>query len=148
MDVILVQQVKQLGAEGDVVTVADGYARNYLIPQGVAIVATKSNLKKVDDIKRRRLIEQQKEIEQAKQLAAKLAEISCTISMQVGEDEKLFGSVTTQDIAKALAKEGLEIDRRKLILEEPIRELGVFTVDVKLHHDVTGTLKVWVVQEK
>lgn len=147
MEVILIQEVKKLGKEGDIVVVADGYARNYLVPGGLAIVANKANLKRVDTIKRKKFIQEQKELEQANKLAEKLASISCTIPMQVGEDDKLFGSVTAQDIAKALEREGIEIDRRKISMEESIRELGVFSVQVKLHPEVTGIVKVWVVKE-
>ncbi|MEW6535035.1 MAG: 50S ribosomal protein L9 [Candidatus Auribacterota bacterium] len=147
MEIILVKQVKDLGAEGDVVKVADGYARNFLIPQGFAITATKSSLKKIDEIRQSKIKREQKEKLQAQKLAEKIGSVSCTIARQVGEDDKLFGSVTSQDIAKALEKEGIEVDRRKIILEESLRELGVFSVDIKLHPEVTGTVKVWVVKE-
>ena len=147
MEIILIQAVKNLGTEGDVITVADGYGRNFLIPQGMAIPANKSNMKRIDDIKRRQRTRELKELEQAKKVAEQLLSVSCTIPVQAGEEDKLFGSVTSQDIARALEKEGMEIDRRKIVLEEPIKELGVFTVNVKLHSEVTGTLKVWVVKE-
>lgn len=147
MEIILVQAIKGLGSEGDVITVADGYARNYLVPQGMAIVANKSNMKRIDDIKRRQITRERKELEQAQQAAEQMANVSCTIPVQVGEDDKLFGSVTSQDIARALEKEGMAIDRRKIMLEEPIRELGVFNVNVKIHPEVTGVVKVWVVKE-
>ena len=147
MDVILLERIKGLGVEGDVVTVADGYARNYLVPKSLAVNATKSNLKKVDEIKRKRQSKERKELEFAQHLAEKLEAVSCTIAVQVGEDDKLFGSVTSQDIAKVLKEEGIEGERRKIVLEEPIRALGVFPVDVKLHHEVTGVVKVWVVKE-
>ncbi len=147
MEIILIQAVKNLGIEGDVITVADGYGRNFLIPQGMAIPANKSNMKRIDDIKRRQLTRERKELEQAQKVAEQLLSVSCTIPVQAGEEDKLFGSVTSQDIARALEKEGMDIDRRKIVLEEPIKELGVFTVNVKLHPEVTGTLKVWVVKE-
>jgi len=147
MEIILIEAMKGMGIEGDIVTVADGYARNYLIPQGFAIQANSSNLKKINDIKRRQLTREKKELEAAQKLAEKITTLSCTIPVQVGEDDKLFGSVTTQDIAKALDNEGIEVDRRKIHLDEPIKELGVFTVDVKLHSEVTAVVKVWVVKE-
>ena len=147
MEIILIQAIKNLGTEGDVITVADGYGRNFLIPQGMAIPANKSNMKRIDDIKRRQVTRERKEFEQAKKVAEQLLAVSCTIPVQVGEEEKLFGSVTSQDIARVLEKEGMAIDRRKIVLDEPIKELGVFTVNVKLHPEVTGTLKVWVVKE-
>ncbi|MCD6460781.1 50S ribosomal protein L9 [bacterium] len=147
MEIILIEAVKKMGVEGDVVTVADGYARNFLIPQGFAIQANSSNLKKINDIKRRQLTREKKEVQAAQKLAEKITTLSCTIPVQVGEDEKLFGSVTTQDIAKTLSNEGIEVDRRKIHLDEPIKELGVFTVDIKLHPEVTAVIKVWVVKE-
>jgi len=147
MEIILVQPVKGLGVEGDVVTVADGYARNFLVPKGIAITANKANLKKIDEIKRKKEAKERKEKELAEKFAEKLAQVSLTIPVKVGEDDKLFGSVTSQDISKALEKEGLEIDKRKIILDEPIRELGVFPVNVKIHGEVTGVVKVWVVKE-
>ena len=147
MEIILIEAMKGMGIEGDIVNVADGYARNYLIPKGFAIQANSSNLKKINDIKRRQLTREKKELEVAQKLAEKITTLSCTIPVQVGEDDKLFGSVTTQDIAKALDSEGIEVDRRKIHLDEPIKELGVFTVDVKLHTEVTAVVKVWVVKE-
>jgi len=147
MEIILVQPVKGLGVEGDVVAVADGYARNYLVPQGIAISATKSNLKKVDEIKKKKEAKERKEKEVSEKLSEKLAQVSLTIPVKVGEDDRLFGSVTSQDICKALEKEGIEIDKRKIMLDEPIRELGVFPVNVKVHPEVTAVVKVWVVKE-
>lgn len=147
MEIILVQPVKGLGVEGDVVAVTDGYARNYLVPQGIAISATKSNLKKVDEIKKKKEAKERKEKEVSEKLSEKLAQVSLTIPVKVGEDDRLFGSVTSQDICKALEKEGIEIDKRKIMLDEPIRELGVFPVNVKVHPEVTAVVKVWVVKE-
>ncbi|MCB1194819.1 50S ribosomal protein L9 [bacterium] len=147
MEVILLQKIKGLGVEGDLVKVADGYARNYLVPKDFAVIATKSNVKKIDEIKRKQLSLERKELEQAQQLAEKLANVSCTIAVRVGEDDKLFGSVTSLDIAKILEREGVPVDKRKIHLDEPIRSLGVFPVDIKLHHQVTGVVKVWVVKE-
>ena len=147
MDIILIERVGKLGVEGDVVTVASGYGRNFLLPQKKAIIANKANLKKVDEIKKLKVAGELKELEASRQLAAKLASVSCTIPVQVGEEEKLFGAVTSNDICKVLEKEGIEIDKRKIVLDEPIRELGVFSIDVKLHQEVTGTVKVWVVKE-
>lgn len=147
MEIILIKPLRDLGEEGDVIKVAPGYARNYLIPQGFAIAASKSSLKRIDEIKQTKINRELKEKTQAEKLAESLANVSCTIARQVGEDDKLFGSVTSQDIAKALEQEGVEVDRRKILLDEPIKELGVFSVDIKLHQEVIGTLKVWVVKE-
>lgn len=146
MQVILRANVEKLGREGELVTVADGYARNYLIPKKLAVLATEKN---------RQLLEREKKIEidratkakkEAEILANELANVSCTISVQAGENDRLFGSVTANDIANALAELGHEIDRRKIILEEPIKELGLFTVPIKLHTEVTTNVKVWVVK--
>ncbi len=146
MQIILKTNVEKLGKEGEVVTVADGYARNYLIPKKLAIQATEKN---------RQLLEQEKKIEinrvakakkEAEVLANELANVSCTINVQAGENDRLFGSVTTNDIASALADLGYDIDKRKIILEEPIKELGLFTVPIKLHADITANIKVWVVK--
>ncbi|MGQ9611146.1 MAG: 50S ribosomal protein L9 [bacterium] len=146
MQIILKSNVEKLGKEGDVLTVADGYARNYLIPKKLAVQATEKN---------RQLLEHEKKIEfdravkakkEAETLANELANVSCTISVQAGENDRLFGSVTTNDIAIALEDLGYEIDKRKIILEEPIKELGMFTVPIKLHADITANIKVWVVK--
>ena len=145
MKVILHQDVTDLGAIGELVTVKDGYARNYLIPQGLAVKASMKNVAELEHQKR--MVERHKEKVQlgAAELADQLARVSCTIPVLVGEQDKLFGSVTTRDIEEALATEGVKIHRRQIELSEPIRSVGVYTVDVRLHTDVMGKLKVWVV---
>jgi large subunit ribosomal protein L9 len=147
MDVILRFDVPKLGRAGQAVTVSDGYARNYLLPQALAEAATKDNMAKIEAELRKRSVEEAKEKEACETLAAKLAEVSVTIPRKAGEDDKLFGSVTNIDIAKALEKEGITIDRKKILVDPPIRELGVVSVDISLHHDVTATVRVWVVRE-
>lgn len=146
MQVILKENIEKLGNEGDVVTVADGYARNYLIPRELAIQATVKNRRVLDHEKRVAIDLAAKEKKQAEKLAGELANLSCTISMQAGENERLFGSVTALDIAASLEEQGIVIDRRKIILDEPLKELGVFTVPAKIHPDVTADIKVWVVK--
>jgi large subunit ribosomal protein L9 len=147
MEVILRDHVEHLGRRGDLVKVADGYARNYLLPRKLALLATDGNKKQIE---RERLKFDLKELEEqkvAQAVADRMAGVEIEIARKVGETETLFGSVTSGDIADALAAKGFELDRRKLQLPEPIKKLGEFTVPVKLHRDVTTNLKVRVVAE-
>ncbi|HHE54172.1 MAG TPA: 50S ribosomal protein L9, partial [Caldithrix abyssi] len=132
---------------GDVVKVKDGYARNFLIPKGIAYLASKENKKRLENELKLKSWRVEKEKLAAEELAKKLANVSCTIPVQVGEEDKLFGSVTSQNIAEALAAQGIEVDRRKIQLEEPIKSLGIYSVPIKLHSEVEATVKVWVVKE-
>jgi len=145
MKLILKEDVPSLGSIGQLVSVKDGYARNYLLPQGLALAANEKNVRQVDHQKR--LVESHKaKVQQgAQELAQRLQSVSCTISMLVGEQDKLFGSVTAKDIEQALVEEGLNISRKQIVLEEPIKALGVYTIDIRLHPSVVGKLKVWVV---
>ena len=145
MKVILKEDVSDLGSVGDVVNVKNGYARNYLIPKQLAMQASMKNLSQLEHQKR--LVESHKSRvkKDADTMAVDIEKISCTIPMLVGEQDKLFGSVTSKDIEEALIQEGINISRKRIILEEPIRNLGVYTVDVRLHTKVTAKLKVWVV---
>ena len=147
MKVILQEEVKNLGSIGDLVNVSEGYGRNFLVPQGKAVIATTKNVKQIEHQKR--LIGQKLKLEKeaAQTLASKIEQLSCTITRKVGEKEKLFGSVTSKDIYDFLAKEGFNINKQNIILEHPIKELGVFTVPIRIHPEVTVNLKVWVVQE-
>lgn len=147
MEIILRQDYEQLGKTGEIVTVKDGFARNYLIPKGIAYVATKVNKKRLENELQMQNWRKEKEKRAAEELAKKLETVSCTIPVQVGEEDKLFGSVTSQNIADALASLGYEVDKRKIQLEEPIKSLGIYSVPIKLHTDVTATVKVWVVKE-
>ena len=146
MQVILKTNMEKLGGEGDVVNVAVGYARNYLIPRNLAIEATEKSRRAIGHEKRIESDRAAKEKKDAEKLASEISDLSCTIRMQVGENDRLFGSVTALDIAAALEDQGVEIDRRKIILDEPLKELGVFTVPAKIHPDVTADIKVWVVK--
>jgi large subunit ribosomal protein L9 len=145
MKVILKEDVPDLGSVGEIVNVKNGYARNYLIPQSLAVQASIKNLRQLEHQKK--LIESHKSRvkKDAHVMAEDIEKISCTIPMLVGEQDKLFGSVTSKDIEEALAQEGINISRKRIILEEPIKSLGVYTVDVRLHTEVTAKLKVWVV---
>lgn len=145
MKVILKSNQEGLGAQGDMVEVAPGFARNFLFPKDLALKATPKNMCVWEEEKKVKASRQKKEEGIMQELADKLSTASCTITMQVGEEEKLFGSVTSQDIAETLLKEGIEIDKRKIVLEEPIKTLGVYRVPVKLHAKITAEVKVWVV---
>jgi large subunit ribosomal protein L9 len=146
MQIILRADVDNLGRLGDVVKVKPGYGRNYLIPKGMAMPATKAN-KNIFERERKKLEVQMEKIRQAAQSQAdRLNEAHVVIPVRVGENEKLYGSVTTTNIGEALSQMGIEVDRRKIVLENPIRSLGEFEVEVKLHHDVKCLVKVSVVK--
>jgi large subunit ribosomal protein L9 len=142
MKVILTENIESLGHIGDVVKVAPGYARNYLLPKGFAIVATEKNAKALDHLKRQMAYKKDKVTDSAKLLLAKLEELKVELSHQAGVEGKLFGSVTNMEIAAFLKEKGFDIDRKKIVLAEPIKNLGEYTVPVKLHPEVTATLKV------
>ena len=146
MQIILKTDIDKLGKEGELVAVANGYARNYLIPHKKAIEATNKNRRNIEHEKRVEADRATKQKKDAEKLAEELSGVSCTISVQAGENDRLFGSVTSIDIAEVLAEQGYSIDRRKIVLEDPIRELGVFTVPVKVFQDVIANIKVWVVK--
>lgn len=147
MKIILREDYEKLGAAGDVVQVKPGFARNYLFPKKIAYPARANFVKMLEEEKRQKEHRRNKEKKVAEDLAKTLENVSVTISVSVGEEDKMFGSVTTQDISEALAKQSLEIDRKKIILEEPIKELGIYSVPVKLHQEVEAKIKVWVVKE-
>ncbi len=144
MKVILTQPHPRLGEPGDVVEVKDGYARNYLIPRNLAIPATKGNLKQVEAIKRRQMTLEQKRKEKLMAIAEKLSRVSVDIVVEVDENDRLFGSVTPGQIAEALQKQGFDIDKKQIILEEPIESLGVYNVTIKLHPEIEAKARVWV----
>ncbi|MFH1459804.1 MAG: 50S ribosomal protein L9 [Candidatus Omnitrophota bacterium] len=146
MKVILKENIKKLGNLGDVIDVKSGYARNFLIPQGKALEANSSNIKLFEDFKKIELKKQEKIKHDAEQVAKKIAQISCTIVMQAHE-EQLYGAVTNADIAQSLEQEGITVDKKNILLEEPIKELGVYQVPVKLHPEVKQEVKVWVVKK-
>lgn len=147
MKVILTEDVNDLGSMGEIVQVRDGYARNFLFPKKLAKPATDSNLKIIEEIKKKKVLALTKEKRLAEELREKLAVFSCTVPVEAGEDDKLFGSVTAQDIAATFEEEGFSIDKRKIILEEPIKKLGIYHITVRLHPEVTADVKVWVVKK-
>lgn len=147
MKVILRKNFDQLGKIGDLVDVKDGYARNFLLPRQVAYIATKGNIRALEEEKQQLAKKEVKELDAAKTLATELENVSITIPVKVGEEDKIFGSVTSQMISEALKEKSYEIDKRKIDLAEPIKALGIYTVNVKLHNEVTANVKTWVVRE-
>ena len=147
MEVILRQAVENLGKPGDVVKVTNGYARNFLLPRGIAFEATPGNLKRIAQEKDRLEAAENERKAAAQKLAEKLEQVSLTFSARVGEEGKLFGSVTTADIAQQLESQGFEIQKRQIDLHEPLKTLGVFRVPVRLHAEVKPEIKVWVIKQ-
>jgi large subunit ribosomal protein L9 len=147
MKVIFLQDVKGQGKKGEVKEVSEGYARNYLFPRGLATEASKGNLKTLEVRKQSEERRKQQEKEEAEKLGKRLEQMTVVIRAKAGEGGRLFGAITSKQVAEALAKEGIEIDKRKIELEEPIRTLGVTKVPVKLHPQVRATLSVQVAEE-
>lgn len=148
MKVILKQDFEKLGKIGDTVSVKDGYAMNFLIPNHIAMKATSSNLKVLEELKKQKENKLKKEITEAEKLAAELEKQTLEIKANAGEDEKIFGSVTAQIISEALIQKGFNIDKKHIVLEEPIKKLGIFTVEIKLHNNVKTTIKVWIIKDQ
>jgi large subunit ribosomal protein L9 len=146
MDVILMQSVDNLGEMGETVSVARGYARNFLVPKGLAVLATDGHRKLVAEHMKLEAKRDDLRKAGAEELAAKLGELTCTITVQAGDDDKLFGSVGPRDIADALKAESKEFDHKQIVLDEAIKQLGVYSVPVKLHPEVEVTAKVWVIK--
>lgn len=145
MKIILKTDIPKLGNAGDIVTVKDGYARNYLIPKGLAEKAEVGSVRALENQKKMLAQQLEKKKKEALRLRDRLMNISCTITRQAGEEDKIFGSVTARDIEEALKIENIHIDRKNIMLDEPIKKLGIFEVPVKLHKDVEAKIKVWVV---
>ena len=147
MEIILRQAIENLGHPGDVVTVKNGYARNFLLPRGFAYEATPGNLKRIGAERGRLEAAESDRRETASELAKRLEEVQLTFSARVGEEGKLFGAVTSADIAEQLAAQGFTIERRLIDLHEPIKALGVYRVPVRLHADVKPEIRVWVIKQ-
>jgi large subunit ribosomal protein L9 len=148
MEVILREDIDKLGSRGQLVKVASGYARNFLLPKRLAVPATEANKKIIEQERQAHLRKEAKVVAEAGDLAKMMADLSITISQKAGENDQLFGSVTSKDIAEALEKQGYTIDRRKIALEEPIKTLGEFKVPLRLHREVTTEVTVHVVKEE
>ena len=146
MEVILLKDVKGLGHSGDVIKVRPGFARNKLIPEGMALRASKRNLAVAEERKKIAQIKKKRENTADNNLVAKISKTEITIEAQVGEDEKMFGSVTANDIQKALAEKDISIDRNSILLDEHIRALGIYHVPIKISSDINGDLKVYVIK--
>jgi large subunit ribosomal protein L9 len=147
MELILCEDVPELGKIGQVVKVSQGYARNYLLPHKKALVATPHNIIRLEKERKANEAKAANALSEAQKLAEKLSEVSITIKKEVGEEEQLYGSVTTSEILKELEKEGIKIDKKSLQMGEAIKKLGVYNIDARLHSEVKATLKVWVVKE-
>ena len=147
MKVILREDVESLGKSGDLVEVKNGYGRNYLIPKKLAVEATRKNVAQQDHQKRLITDLQKRKRGRAEELAEALSKHSCTILCQVGEMDKIFGAVTARDIADQLRRDGFDIDRRQIMMEEPLKQLGVYTVGVKLGEGMESEFKVWLVRK-
>ncbi|HEY4754793.1 MAG TPA: 50S ribosomal protein L9 [Ignavibacteriaceae bacterium] len=147
MKVILRKDHESLGKIGDVVEVKPGFARNFLLPRKIAYTALNSNLKALEEEKKVYAKKEQQELVKSEKLAGELEKVSVTVPVQVGEEDKIFGTVTNQMIADALTEKGYEIDKRKIEIEESIKSLGIYGVNIKLHPKVNAKIKVWVVRE-
>jgi large subunit ribosomal protein L9 len=145
--IVLREDVDKLGERGQVVNVAAGYARNFLFPKALAFTATPGNMRQIELRKKVWVVREAKEAEDAAKLAARIAEIKIVVEKKVGENDALYGSVTTQEIAELLKAKGVEVDRRKIQLHEPIRSLGTFDVPIKIHRQVSASVSVQVVSE-
>jgi large subunit ribosomal protein L9 len=147
MEIILKEDVKSIGRAGDRVKVKPGYARNYLIPKGLALEVSSGNIKIIEAQKQKRLQKEQETKQAAENIAKKLESISCTIAMNAGEDDKLFGAVTHADVAGALGVEGVVIDKKDIVFEEEISKLGIYYCKIKLHPEVVQRVKLWIVKK-
>ena len=147
MKVILRKDFESLGQIGELVEVKEGYARNFLIPRKIAYTALAGNLKALEEEKQNLARKSEHELQTAETLAADLEKVSVTIPVQVGEEDKIFGSVTNQMISEALKEKDFEIDKRKIEIEEPIKTLGIYSVNIKLYVNINAKIKVWVVRE-
>lgn len=148
MQIILLKEVENLGEVGDVVDVKPGYARNFLVPRGLAVRATKSNLRRIEDEREHLIAVARREIDRATALAGEIEGQSLNFPVKAGEDGRLFGSVSSADIAEALAEKGVEVDRRHVVLAEPIKQLGTYKVPIRLSAEVQPEVTVWVVSEE
>jgi large subunit ribosomal protein L9 len=146
-EIVLMQDVQGLGVQGDIMKVSQGYARNFLFPRKLAAPATPRHIKALEIEKKKKEAEARRALDKIRLDAEALSKASCTISVQAGEDGKLFGSVTSQHIAEALEKGGFAVDKKQIELPEPLKELGVFNVPIRLHQEVTATVKVWIVEK-
>ena len=147
MEIILTENVENLGKVGDVKKVKNGYARNFLIPRSLAIAATESNVKRIEKEKAKKLALYEEQKKQAQKKAEDLAKVSITVAVEVNDQEKLYGAVTEIEILKALEAEGQKVDKKSLVIEKQIEELGIFEVGVQLHPEVIAKIRLWVTKK-
>ncbi|HEY2804776.1 MAG TPA: 50S ribosomal protein L9 [Gemmatimonadales bacterium] len=147
MDVILRQDVDKVGNAGELVTVKDGFARNFLLPRGLAFLATDANRRRLEAERGQKGRKHAAEVQVSRDIAARLESVSLTFTMKAGEGDKLFGSVTASDVAERLKAEGFSVDKKTIELDEPLKALGVYKVPVRLHAEVKPEVRVWVVRE-
>lgn len=147
MKVILTKDHETLGDAGDIIKVKDGYARNFLIPRSLGLAATKANTKIYEESKKQKSAKKNREKEESEIIATEISKVSLTASVQVGEDEKVFGAITSQDISSLLSEKGFTVDKRDIILEDPIKALGIYNVAIKVAKDVEAEVKLWVIKE-
>ena len=147
MKIILKQDVRELGQAGQIIEVKSGYARNYLMPRNLAIAASKANIRAIEEIDKLNKVRERKLRNEAEKLKDKMEELSLTIEVLVGEEDKIFGSVTTQNVVELLAGEGIIVDKRDITLDDPIKSLGVYTIPVKIEKEITANVKVWVIRK-
>ena len=147
MEVILTQNIEKLGKIGETVKVKDGFARNFLFPQKLAYVATQANLKLIEQQKKKKQEQYEKEKQTAEAAAEKLSKVSCTVNVEVNDLDKLYGAVSEAEIIKALEAEDVKVDRKQLVIEKPLDQLGIFEIGVKLHPEVIAKIRVWVTKK-
>ena len=147
MEIILTNNVQKLGKVGEIKKVKDGYARNYLIPRALAVVASSGNLKRIEKEKAKRLALYEQQKTEAIKKAEQLAKVSLTVAVEVNDQEKLYGAVTEAEIMEALKAEGQNMDKKSLVIEKPIEELGIFEVGIKLHPEVIAKIRLWVTKK-
>ena len=147
MEVILLQDVEKLGKEGEIIRIKDGYGRNYLIPRKLAIPSNPQALKILEVKRKKRILEEEKLKSAAEDVSKKISSLSCTISVEAGMEDKIFGTVTPDMVRNALMQEGLDIDKKHILIEEPIKKLGVYQVNIRLHSEVIAPLRIWVVKK-
>lgn len=147
MEVILNQDVAKIGKAGTVIKVKDGYARNFLIPNGLAVPVTSGNLKKLEQDRLKKAVESEKAKKEAEELKARLSGLSLTISVLAQEEDKIYGSIGSQEVSAALKEEGIEIDKHAIMLDEPIKSLGIYEIPVNLHPEISAKVKVWIVKK-
>ncbi|MBN2601951.1 MAG: 50S ribosomal protein L9 [Candidatus Marinimicrobia bacterium] len=146
MRIILLQDFEGLGKAGEQIDVKDGYARNFLFPKGLALKADKNSIKRFQEMARLKDKKKDRALKQSRDLAEKLQAVSLTVPVQVGEEDRVFGAVTSIEIAQQLKEKGYEIDKRQILLEEPIKALGIFEIPIKLHSEITTSIKLWVIK--